>query len=252
MFVFYFGIMADVTPPVGLASFAAAAISGEDPIKTGLQGSVYALRTAILPFVFVYNPQLLLIDIHEWWEFLIVIGASTLAILMFSAVCMNFLVVRSRWYETAALALACFTLFHPGYWVDQVYPATKEVSPAELEARVAALPTEGRIGMVIEGLNLEGEDVRKSVSLPVGQGTDGKARLAAAGLRLSGPAEEPIVGNVGFGSAAKRVGFEQGFKVTALVVPNEERPSHHLLLIPATGLVLLVYLLQRGRRKKAA
>ena len=252
MFVFYFGIMADVTPPVGLASFAAAAISGEDPIKTGLQGSVYALRTAILPFVFIYNPQLLLIDIHSWWEFVVVISASLLAILMFSAVCMNFLIVRSRWYETAALALACFTLFHPGYWLDFAYPATTHVSPTEIEARVAALPAEGRIGMVIEGLNLEGEDVTKSVSLPVGKGEDAKARLAAAGLRFSGPPEEPIIASVGFGSAAKRVGFEQGFKVTALVVPNSGRPSHHLLLVPAASLVLVVYLLQRGRRRQAA
>src|SRR5688572_15571812 len=60
LFVFYYGIMGDITPPVGLATFAAAAISGEDPIKTGIQGSVYALRTVVLPFVFVFNPMLLL------------------------------------------------------------------------------------------------------------------------------------------------------------------------------------------------
>jgi TRAP-type uncharacterized transport system fused permease subunit len=57
LFVFYYGIMGDITPPVGLASFAAAAISGEDAIKTGLQGAVYALRTVILPFMFVFNPR---------------------------------------------------------------------------------------------------------------------------------------------------------------------------------------------------
>ncbi len=63
LFVFYFGIMADITPPVGLAAFAAAAISKEDPIATGFQGSLYSLRTAILPFVFIFNPEILLIDI---------------------------------------------------------------------------------------------------------------------------------------------------------------------------------------------
>ena len=50
MFVFYFGILADDTPPVGLGAFAAAAISGGDPIRTGLQGFAYDIRTAILPF----------------------------------------------------------------------------------------------------------------------------------------------------------------------------------------------------------
>ena len=73
LFVFYYGIMGDITPPVGLASFAAAAISGEDPIKTGIQGSVYALRTVVLPFVWIFNPQLLLIDVHGWWELMLVV-----------------------------------------------------------------------------------------------------------------------------------------------------------------------------------
>src|SRR3546814_2439395 len=57
MFVFYYGIMADITPPVGLATFAAAAISGEDPIKTGIQGVTYAMRTAVLPFMFIFRSE---------------------------------------------------------------------------------------------------------------------------------------------------------------------------------------------------
>ncbi|NNF77137.1 MAG: TRAP transporter permease, partial [Rhizobiales bacterium] len=64
LFVFYFGILADDTPPVGLAAFAAAAISGGDPIKTGLQGFAYDIRTALLPFLFIFNTDLLLIDVE--------------------------------------------------------------------------------------------------------------------------------------------------------------------------------------------
>jgi TRAP transporter 4TM/12TM fusion protein len=56
MFVFYFGLMADVSPPVGLAAYAAAAIAGADPMKVGWQGMRYENRTALLPFVFIYNP----------------------------------------------------------------------------------------------------------------------------------------------------------------------------------------------------
>ena len=63
LFVFYFGIMADVTPPVGLASYAAAAISGADPNATGWQATWYSFRTALLPFVFIFNPQILLIGV---------------------------------------------------------------------------------------------------------------------------------------------------------------------------------------------
>ena len=64
--------MADVTPPVGLAAYAAAAISGADPVKTGVQAFRYEIRTALLPFIFIFNTQLLLIDIEVglnwlWW-----------------------------------------------------------------------------------------------------------------------------------------------------------------------------------------
>ena len=61
LFVFYFGILADDTPPVGMAAYAAAGIAKSDPIKTGLQGFAYDIRTAILPFAFFFNNKLLLI-----------------------------------------------------------------------------------------------------------------------------------------------------------------------------------------------
>src|SRR3990170_8239343 len=93
LFVFYYGIMGDITPPVGLATFAAAAISGEDPIKTGIQGSTYALRTVILPFLWIYNPQLLLIGIDSWFDGLVVLVAATMAMLVFAAVTMS-------WFRT--------------------------------------------------------------------------------------------------------------------------------------------------------
>ena len=62
LFVFYFGILADDTPPVGMAAYAAAGIARSDPIKTGLQGFAYDIRTAILPFAFFFNNKLLLIE----------------------------------------------------------------------------------------------------------------------------------------------------------------------------------------------
>ena len=96
LFVFYYGIMGDITPPVGLATFAAAAISGEDAIKTGIQGSVYALRTVILPFIWIFNPQLLLIDIHSTAELIRVVVACVIAMLVFAAVTMNWFRVKSR------------------------------------------------------------------------------------------------------------------------------------------------------------
>ncbi|MGE0241672.1 MAG: TRAP transporter permease, partial [Parvibaculaceae bacterium] len=103
LFVFYFGIMADITPPVGLASFAAAAISKEDPIATGFQGALYSLRTAILPFVFIFNPEILLIDIEGWAHLIWVILISTVAILLFAAATMGWFMIKSRLWESAVL-----------------------------------------------------------------------------------------------------------------------------------------------------
>ena len=96
LFVFYYGIMGDITPPVGLATFAAAAISGEDAIKIGIQCSVCALRTVILHFIWIFNPQLLLIDVLGTGELISVVLACTLAALLFAAVTMGSSRVKSR------------------------------------------------------------------------------------------------------------------------------------------------------------
>src|SRR3546814_116033 len=105
MFVFYYGIMADITPPVGLATFAAAAISGEDPIKTGVQGVTYAMRTAVLPFMFIFNPLLLLIDVEGTGELILVVGGAILASLTFAAATMRWMRSKATWLEVVLLLL---------------------------------------------------------------------------------------------------------------------------------------------------
>ena len=97
LFVFYFGLMADVTPPVGLASYAAAAISGGDPLKTGLQAIWYSLRTGILPIVFLFNHELLLIGIESIWQGLLVIITSLIGILVFTAATQIWFINKLRW-----------------------------------------------------------------------------------------------------------------------------------------------------------
>jgi len=62
LFVFYFGIIADITPPVALAAFAAAGVSGGEPIRTGIQSAKLAIAAFIIPYMFVLSPQLLMID----------------------------------------------------------------------------------------------------------------------------------------------------------------------------------------------
>ncbi|KKM79171.1 hypothetical protein LCGC14_1352630, partial [marine sediment metagenome] len=108
LFVFYFGIMADVTPPVGLASFAAAAVSGGDPIKTGFTAFFYSLRTVALPFLFIYNPTLILygVDLGTWsgvLQAVFVFVIATFAMLLFAAATQGYFLAKSRIHESAAL-----------------------------------------------------------------------------------------------------------------------------------------------------
>jgi TRAP transporter 4TM/12TM fusion protein len=251
LFVFYFGIMADVTPPVGLAAYAAAAISGADPIKTGLQGSVYSLRTAILPFLFVYNPQLLMIGVGSWFEAALVIAAATVAMMLFAAATMNYFLARSRLWETAALLLVTFTLFRPDFWMDMIYPPHVDAPPARIFDLAAKIPSDDRLAFVIEGQDLNGADVRRTIALRLDPGAGGEARLAQAGLTLRRAGDTVQVSGVRLGSPAKKAGIEVGWRVTA-VKENAPRPSKFLFYLPALALLGLVVLLQLSRRRRAA
>jgi TRAP transporter 4TM/12TM fusion protein len=251
LFVFYYGIMGDITPPVGLATFAAAAISGEDAIATGLQGAVYALRTAVLPFVFVFNPMLLLIDVRSWFEVLLVFFAATAASMVFAAATLGWFYSRCKWWEVVLLLAATFALFRPDFFMDRLYAPYTEVPAKEVFKVAQQLAPDDRLVLVIEGTTVEGEDLRKTVAVQLGAPGDGRKRLAEAGLTISALGPEVRVAAVKFGSRAKKSGFEQGFKIGAVKVPTE-RPSEHWVYLPALALAALVWFLQRRRsfRKK--
>jgi len=120
LFVFYFGILADDTPPVGLAAYAAAAISRADPIATGVQGFIYDLRTAILPFMFFFNPQLLLIDVGSWYNAAWVIATALAGMLGFVAATQGYLQIRMRWYERLVMLAGALLMLKPGNWTDMI------------------------------------------------------------------------------------------------------------------------------------
>ena len=249
LFVFYYGIMGDITPPVGLATFAAAAISGEDAIQTGIQGSLYAARTVVLPFVWIFNPQLLLIDVHGWGELAMVVLASLAASLTFAAATMGWFQTRCKWWEILLLLLATFALFRPNFFMDSLYPPYQDRAGKALLQVAKDTPEGLPLIIVIEGSNVEGDDVRKTVSVTLGKAGEGPQRLAEAGLSVRVIADEARIIGVKFGSRAKRAGFEQGWKVAAVKVPAE-RPSQHWIYLPALALVGLVFFLQRLRVRR--
>ncbi len=254
LFVFYYGIMGDITPPVGLATFAAAAISGEDALRTGVQGVRYALRTAILPFVWIFNPQLLLVDVDAGFDLAVVVLASTLAMLLFAALSMGWFRARLRWWEAVALAAAVVLLFRPDFFMDTIAPEFHDKPPAQLFDVAREVPGGGRLAMVISGMTIEGKDLMKTVAVRLGDrattGTarkaDGRERLAQAGLLLMPLGDELRIAQVKFGSRAQKGGFEQGWEVLAIKAPTG-RPTPRWFYLPALLLAWLVWWSQ-GRR----
>jgi len=118
LFVFFFGILADDTPPVGLAAYAAAAIARSNPIRTGIQGFTYDMRTAILPFMFIFNPNLLLMNIESVWHGVIVFLSAVLGMFAFGAGTQRWLMIKTRWYEQIVLLSVAFMLINPTITTD--------------------------------------------------------------------------------------------------------------------------------------
>jgi TRAP transporter 4TM/12TM fusion protein len=247
LFVFYFGLMADVTPPVGLASFAAAAIARHDPIQTGVTAFFYSMRTAILPFLFIFNTQLLLIGLDGPLHLVMTVGTAVIAMLVFAAATQGFFIVKSRWYESVAMLVVCFTLFRPGFWMDMIHPAFDEVKGEEMGRVITDAPANASKRVWIEGLNLNGEEIRKGVLLPLGEPGDVKSRLGTSGLSVMADGDALMVVGVKFGSQAEKLGIEQSFHITSMEVAAD-RPAKEWLYLPAFALLAMVVWLQRRRR----
>ncbi len=250
LFVFYFGIMADVTPPVGLASFAAAAVSGGDPIKTGVVAFFYSLRTAALPFLFIFNTELLLIGV-TWAQGLFVFFIATIAMLLFAAATQGWFMAKNRFYETLALLLIAFTLFRPGFWMDMVYPPYAEENPISIADAAMATPAGEDLRLRVAGLNDLGDPIEFVAVLTIPEGATGEERLENAGLLFRNEGETLLIDDVSFGSAAETAGLDWDQEVLRVLRPVGQ-PTKYLMFIPALLLLGMIILLQRGRTARAA
>ncbi|HUF56946.1 MAG TPA: TRAP transporter permease [Thermohalobaculum sp.] len=249
LFVFYFGIMADVTPPVGLASFAAAAVSGGDPIRTGVVAFFYSLRTAALPFLFIFNTDLLLIDV-TWIEGIFVFVTATIAMLLFAAATQQYFLTRNRIWETVALLLIAFTLFRPGFWMDWISPPHVERAPSEIAEAAANTPPGGDLRLRISGFTPVGEPVEFTALLPIVADGTGEERIAAAGLELVEDDGRVIIDNVAFDSPAEAAGLDWDQEILVVLEPVPQ-PSKYWMFIPALVLLALIVWLQRRRAEPA-
>ena len=253
LFVFYFGILADDTPPVGLAAYAAAAISGGDPIKTGIQGFMYDIRTGILPFMFIFNTELLLIGIRGPVHLALVIITATVAMLMFAAATQGWFLTKNKIWETVALLMVTFLFFRPGFIMDKFYPPLIEVPAAKIYQIAGDLPDKAQIRVQVIGETIEGRAVNKVVMLPVGDKSlgNGEARLEkAAGLILNEEKGKLIIKDLVFGGVAEKQKLYFDWEIASVKVENTERPSKQWLYLLAVALLALVWFSQKSRVRR--
>ena len=119
-FVFYFGIVADITPPVALAAYAGSAIAKSDPMKTGINATKLAIAAFIVPYIFAYSPALLFENISGWWEVAQICISALLGIFAIAASLNGHLYKKVHWVLRIVLAIGGLGMMIPGTLTDVV------------------------------------------------------------------------------------------------------------------------------------
>ena len=245
LFVFYFGLMADVTPPVGLASYAAAAISGGDPLKTGLQAFWYSLRTGILPIVFLFNHELLLIGIENIWHGLLVIVTSLIGILVFTSATQGWFINRLRWYEIIIFLLISISLLAPEFVLNKFYPKYNYRDINQIHSIKLDSNKEARF-KVTRPSNY-GERYKLFV---IKKNTfETEYSLEQYGISLIRDKNRVIVDTLQWNGKAKKDGFETGDYISEFKIENVDRPNKGIIY-PIAILLLIIFAYFNARRKE--
>tara|TARA_Y100001949_G_scaffold149086_1_gene133610 strand:+ start:422 stop:2785 length:2364 start_codon:yes stop_codon:yes gene_type:complete len=248
LFVFYFGLMADVTPPVGLAAYAAAAISRADPIRTGVQAFYYEIRTAILPFVFIFNPALLLIGVNNIWHGLLIFVVSLIAILAFASAAQGWLLIRLRWYEIIALLFVTVSMFRPDFIMNRVFP---EYTVIEQDlSKSIQYEEERKLRLQVTRYTDYGERYKMFV-FPIEPNTKASV-LEISGLELEKNDDDNFeVVNLVFMGPAEQKGMDFFDEVTRIEISSLDRPAKEYVYLVGLLVLLLTFYSQRRRITKS-
>ena len=245
LFVFYFGLMADVTPPVGLASYAAAAISGGDPLKTGLQAFWYSLRTGILPIVFLFNHELLLIGIENIWHALVVIITSLAGILVFTSATQGWFINKLKWYEIIVFLIISISLLSPEFVLNKFYPKYNYQDINNINSVI--LDPKKEVRFKVTRPSFYGDRYKLFV---IDKNTfEEEYNLEDYGINLVKENNKIIVDNLKWNGQAKKSGFEMGDYISEFKIENSNRPSK-LFVYPIAILLLLIFGYLNYRRKE--
>ena len=237
LFVFYFGLMADVTPPVGLASYAAAAISGGDPLRTGLQAIWYSLRTGILPIVFLFNHELLLIGVDSIWQALLVIVTSLIGILVFTAATQQWFINRLRWYEIIAFLIISLSFLAPDYVLGKFYPKFNEQKLSAESIQNLSFDPSKEVHIKVTRVTEYGERYKLFV---IDKGKfENNYNLEEYGVILTDQNDQLTVDKLNWKGEAKKSGLQMGDIISNFKIENPDRPNK-TIVYPFALLFLLI------------
>tara|TARA_B100000029_G_C17464523_1_gene919755 strand:- start:124 stop:1272 length:1149 start_codon:yes stop_codon:yes gene_type:complete len=247
LYVFYYGLMADVTPPVGLASYAAAAISRADPIRTGIQAFWYSLRTGILPIVFIFNNELLLIGVDSLWHGLLVVSTSLIAILVFTAATQGWFINKLRWYEIIVFIVIAMSLFRPGYILDKFSPKfeIKQINVTEITS--LKLDPNRDVHIKVTRRTEYGDRYRLFVIEK--KSFENQYSLEEAGIVLADIEGRITVDNLKWNGLAKKMGVETGDVISQFKIENLDRPNK-AIVYPFSLVIFFIFGFLNYRRDK--
>ena len=253
LYVLYFGLMADSTPPVCLAAFAASAISGANPMRTGVQSFLYDIRTSILPIVFIFNPELLLVGVTSVWHGLTIFVVSLIAILCFACVTQGWMLTRMNWLERIALMIVVVALFRPDALMNRVYPQFAPVALAQIAVEDGArLPTDRAVRLHVTRETDYGERYKLFVIPPPEAAAAERQNLAD---RVGVSAERDtgdrlLVTNTQFNGPAEKAGVTFGDYITAIDAEQLDRPAKEWIYPLGFMLLGLVIFLQTVKARR--
>tara|TARA_Y100000590_G_scaffold131047_1_gene149700 strand:+ start:651 stop:2969 length:2319 start_codon:yes stop_codon:yes gene_type:complete len=236
LFVFYFGLMADVTPPVGLASYAAAGISGGDPLRTGVQAFWYSLRTGILPIVFLFNHELLLIGVNNIWHTLLIIITSLIGILIFTSATQGWFINKLRWYEIIFFLIISISFLSPEFVLNKFYPKFDYKDLKNIQSVNFEIDKE--VHIKVTRFSEYGE--RYKLFVINKNSFDKSFNFEEYGLILIEKKDKIIVDNLKWNGLAKKSGFETDDLISEIKVENLERPSKNFVYPVALLLFLII------------
>ena len=244
LFVFYFGLMADVTPPVGLASYAAAAISGGDPLKTGVQAFWYSLRTGVLPIVFIFNHELLLIGIENIWHGLLVIATSLIGILIFTSATQGWFFSKLKFYEIIIFLVISISFLSPDFVLNRFHPKYN-YQKLETIDKININPNK-EVQLKVTRYTPYGERYRLFV---IPKNTfDSDYNLQEYGITIDPSGGDQKVYKTSWKGLAKKDGLLNGDVITEFKIENLDRPNK-AIIYPFSLAIFCIFGYLNYRRK---